>query len=204
MRYWVGGAAIAGMAVVLLAGCESDTSSKGFSNVSITGEEEQTVAGNRCAVRGHATNTGNRRARVRITYEGKNSGNVIATSVGRVRGRAVLELRLREQRRNSQGQPSSGAFVPPVSCAAIDDIDRRISTSRRAEPDPHRPAGRPAAPCGSDSHSATPSLAWPSTRASVGRVTAASPPPLDKARARGSPRSRHRTEPPQPVTEERV
>jgi hypothetical protein len=25
---------------------------------------------------------------------------------------------------NSQGQPSSGAFNPPVSCAAIADIDR--------------------------------------------------------------------------------
>lgn len=37
MRYLVGGAAIAGMAVVLLAGCESDSSSKGFSSVSITG-----------------------------------------------------------------------------------------------------------------------------------------------------------------------
>ena len=52
MRYWVGGAAIAGMAVALLAGCESDSSSKGFSSVTITGEEEQTVSGNLCAVRG--------------------------------------------------------------------------------------------------------------------------------------------------------
>ena len=60
MRYWVGGAAIAGMALALLAGCESDSSSKGFSNVSITGEEEETVAGNRCAVRGHATNPNRR------------------------------------------------------------------------------------------------------------------------------------------------
>ena len=81
MRTWIGGVAMAGLMVLMLGGCESDTSSKGFSSVTITGEEEQTVQGNLCAVRGHATNTGNRRARVRVTYEGKSGGNVIATSV---------------------------------------------------------------------------------------------------------------------------
>ena len=125
MRYLVGGAAIAGMAVVLLAGCESDSSSKGSSSVGITGEEEQTVAGNGCAVRGHATNTGNRRARVRITYEAKNSGNVIATSVAEFEVAPFSNFDFANNVANSQGQPSSGAFVPPVSCAAIDDFDRR-------------------------------------------------------------------------------
>jgi hypothetical protein len=125
MRYWVGGAVIAGMAVVLLAGCEGDTSSKGFSSVTITGEEEQTVAGNRCAVRGHATNTGNRRARVRITYEGRSSGSVIATSVAEFEVAAFSNFDFANNVNNSQGQPSSGAFVPPVSCAAIDNIDRQ-------------------------------------------------------------------------------
>ena len=125
MRYWVGGAAIAGMAVVLLAGCESASSSKGFSSVSITGEEEQTVAGNLCAVRGHATNTGNRRARVRITYDAKNSGNVIATSVAEFEVAPFSNFDFANNVANSQGQPSSGTFVPPVSCAAIDDISRR-------------------------------------------------------------------------------
>jgi hypothetical protein len=124
MRYLVGGAAIAGMAVVLLAGCESDSSSKGFSSVSITGEEEQTVAGNGCAVRGHATNTGTG-ARVRITYEAKSSGNVIATSVAEFEVAAFSNFDFANNVANSQGQPSSGAFVPPVSCAAIDDFDRR-------------------------------------------------------------------------------
>jgi hypothetical protein len=125
MRYWLGGAAIAGMAVVLLAGCESDSSTKGFSSVSITGEEEQTVAGNLCAVRGHATNTGNRRARVRITYDAKNSGNVIATSVAEFEVAPFSNFDFANNVANSQGQPSSDTFVPPVSCAAIDDISRR-------------------------------------------------------------------------------
>jgi hypothetical protein len=123
MRYWVSGAAIAGMALVCLAGCEGDSSSKGFSSVSITGEEEQTVAGNGCAVRGHAnTGTG---ARVRITYEAKSSGNVIATSVAEFEVAAFSNFDFANNVANSQGQPSSGAFVPPVSCAAIDDFDRR-------------------------------------------------------------------------------
>ena len=98
MRYLVGGAAIAGMAVVLLAGCESDSSSKGFSSVS---------------------------ARVRITYEAKNSGNVIATSVAEFEVAAFSNFDFANNVANSQGQPSSGAFIPPVSCAAIDDFDRR-------------------------------------------------------------------------------
>ena len=125
MRYWVGGAAVAGVAVLLLAGCEGDTSSKGFSNVSITGEEEQTLSGNRCAVRGHATNAGNRRARVRITYEAKNSGNVIATSTAEFEVAPFSNFDFGNSVANSQGQPSSSAFFPPVSCAAIDDIDRK-------------------------------------------------------------------------------
>jgi hypothetical protein len=125
MRYRVGGPAIAGTVAALLAGCEGDTSSKGFSNVSITGEEEQTVAGNLCAVRGHATNTGNRSARVRITYEARNSGNVIATSVAEFEVAPFSNFDFANNVNNSQGQPSSGTFVPPVSCAAIDDFDRR-------------------------------------------------------------------------------
>ena len=125
MRYWVGGAAVAGMAVLLLAGCEGDTSSKGFSNVTITGEEEQTLSGNRCAVRGHATNAGNRRARVRITYEGKNSGNVIATSTAEFEVAPFSNFDFSNTVANSQGQPSSSPFFPPVSCAAIDNVDRK-------------------------------------------------------------------------------
>jgi hypothetical protein len=37
--------------------------------VTITGEEEEVVPGNRCTVEGHATNAGNRHAQVRTTDE---------------------------------------------------------------------------------------------------------------------------------------
>jgi hypothetical protein len=124
MRHWLGGAAMAGLAVILLAGCEGDSSPSGLSNVAITGEEEQVVPGNRCAVKGHATNSGNRRAHVRITYEAKNSGNVIATSVAEFDVAGFSNFDFGNSVANSQGLPSSSAFVPPVSCAAIDDIDR--------------------------------------------------------------------------------
>jgi hypothetical protein len=124
MRHWLSGAAMAGLAALLLAGCEGDSSSKGFSSVTITGEEEQVVSGNRCAVKGHATNTGNRRAQVRITYEAKNSGNAIATSTAEFEVAPFSNFDFGNSVQNSQGQPSSTAFVPPVSCGAIDDIDR--------------------------------------------------------------------------------
>jgi hypothetical protein len=124
-RHWLGGAAMAGLTVWLLAGCEGDTSSRGFSSVTITGEAEETVPGNRCAVKGHATKTGNRRATVRITYEAKNSGNVIATSTAEFEVAPFSNFDFANSVQNSQGQPSSSAFVPPVSCAAIDDIDRK-------------------------------------------------------------------------------
>ena len=124
MRHWLGGAAMAGLATLLLTGCESDSSDGGFSSVTITREEEEAVPGNRCAVKGNATNSGNRRARVRITYEAKNSGNVIATSVAEFEVAPFSNFDFRNSVQNSQGQPSSGAFFPPVSCATIDDIDR--------------------------------------------------------------------------------
>jgi hypothetical protein len=125
VRHWLGGAATAGFAVLLLAGCEGDSSSRGVSSVTITGEEEEIVAGNRCAVKGRATNTGNRRAHVRITYEAKNSGSVIAMSVAEFDVAGFSNFDFGASVANSQGLPSSSAFVPPVSCAAIDDIDRK-------------------------------------------------------------------------------
>jgi hypothetical protein len=75
-------------------------------------------------VKGHATNTGNRRAQVRITYEAKNSGNAIATSTAEFEVAPFSNFDFGNSVQNSQGQPSSTAFVPPVSCGAIDDIDR--------------------------------------------------------------------------------
>jgi uncharacterized protein with von Willebrand factor type A (vWA) domain len=53
----------------LLAGCGGDTGSSGVTLVSITAEDLETISGNRCAMKGHATNTGNARARVRLRYE---------------------------------------------------------------------------------------------------------------------------------------
>jgi hypothetical protein len=72
MRYAGWGVAAPGLAGLLIAGCESDTDSGGLASITITDEDEEVVSGNRCAVSGNATNAGNSRARVRITYEAKN------------------------------------------------------------------------------------------------------------------------------------
>lgn len=126
MRYWLRGAVALFLGGLLLGGCEGDTNSKGFANVTITGEEEEIVAGNRCAVKGNATNSGNRRARVRITYEAKNGGGtVIATSTAEFEVAPFSNFEFRNSVLNSEGQPSSGVFSGDVSCAAIDDIDRK-------------------------------------------------------------------------------
>jgi hypothetical protein len=114
MRHWLGGAALAGLTALFLVGCEGDSSSKGFSSVTITDEEKTVVPVNRCAIKGHATNTGNRRAHVRITYEGKKSGTVIATSSADFEVAAFSNFNF-----------TSSAFVPPVSCGTIDDVDRK-------------------------------------------------------------------------------
>lgn len=126
MRHWMLGATIAGLGTLLLAGCEGDTSSTGFSSVTITGEDEEVVAGNRCAVEGRATNSGNNRARVRIAYEAKDAqGAVIATSTAEFEVAPFSSFEFRNSVLNSQGQPSSNVFSNDVSCAAIDDIDRK-------------------------------------------------------------------------------
>jgi hypothetical protein len=86
------------MALAFLAGWESDSSSKGFSNVSITGEEEESVAGNRCAVPGPANQP---REPARAGAHHVRAGELRQRDCDvrhRVRGRAILELRLREQR----------------------------------------------------------------------------------------------------------
>jgi hypothetical protein len=125
VHYWLRGAATFSLATLLLAGCEGDTSSTGFAGVTITDEDEQTVAGNRCAVQGHATNAGNDRAHVRISYEAKNSqGTVIATSTAEFEVAPFSNFDFSNSVLNNQGQPSSGVFSNNVSCADIDDIDR--------------------------------------------------------------------------------
>jgi hypothetical protein len=126
VKRWPRGAAVLSLGGLLLAGCEGDTDSSGFAGVTITDEAEEIVAGGRCAVSGNATNAGNSRARVRITYEARSSGGtVIATSTAEFEVAAFSNFEFRHSVLNSQGQPSSEAFIPPVSCAAIDDIDRK-------------------------------------------------------------------------------
>ena len=111
MRHWLGGTATAALAALLLTGCEGDTSSKGFSSVTITGEDEETVPGDRCAVQGHATNAGNRRARVHLVYEAKDAqGTVIGTSTADFEVAPFSTFDFSNSLLNSQGQPSSGVF----------------------------------------------------------------------------------------------
>jgi hypothetical protein len=125
MRCWQRGAATLGLAALLFGGCGGDTSSTGFSSVTITAEKEQQVAGNRCAVQGHATNSGNNRARVQLSYEAKDSnGAVIATSTAEFEVAPFSNFDFSNSVLNSQGQPSSGVFSNNASCAAIDDIHR--------------------------------------------------------------------------------
>jgi hypothetical protein len=126
MRHWLRGVATVALVGSVLAGCDSDTDSSGFSSVTITGEEEQVVTGDRCAVKGNATNAGNSRARVRATFQAKDtSGAVIATSTAEFEVAAFSDFEFSNSTLNSEGQPSSGVFSNNVSCAAIDDIDRQ-------------------------------------------------------------------------------
>ena len=126
MRHRGWGLVAAGLAGLLFAGCEGDTSSRGFVSVTITDEEEESVVGNLCAVKGNATNSGNRRARVRITWEAKNGqGTVIGTSSADFEVAGFSNFQFSFTKGNSQGQPSSGVFSNGLSCAAIADFDRK-------------------------------------------------------------------------------
>jgi hypothetical protein len=124
MRHWMSGAALAGLAALLTVGCNTDSSSNGFSSVTVTGEDRESVPGDRCAVKGHATNTGNRRARVHLAWDAKRAGNTIAMSTADFEVAPFSNFDFGNSVPNSQGQPSSNAFVPPVSCSAIDEIRR--------------------------------------------------------------------------------
>ncbi len=67
------------LATAVLGGCHGGTSSSGVFEVVFT--DERLVTASSCAVRGNATNTGNLRARVELSYEAKNaSGDVIGTA----------------------------------------------------------------------------------------------------------------------------
>ena len=125
MRYWQLGVAALGVASVLLGGCGSDTSSTGFSSVTITGEARETVAGNHCAIKGHATNAGNNRARVRIAYDAKDGqGTVIGTSTAEFEVAPFSKFDFSNTVLNNEGQPSSEVFTNNLSCGSISDFHR--------------------------------------------------------------------------------
>lgn len=126
MRCWQRGVAALGVAsVLLLGGCGSDTSSTGFSSVTITGETRESVAGNHCAIKGHATNAGNNRARVRVAYEAKNAqGTVIGTSTAEFEVAPFSNFDFANTVLNNEGQPSSEVFTNNLSCGSISDFHR--------------------------------------------------------------------------------
>ncbi len=74
---------LAVLTLSVIAGCgnKGGTTSSGAFQVTLTDERLQTAPGNLCAVRGNATNVGNVRARVALTYEALDaSGTVIGTT----------------------------------------------------------------------------------------------------------------------------
>jgi hypothetical protein len=78
--WWARGLGVVLVATVL-AGCGGTTSGSGASEVVITDEHLETVAGTQCAVEAHATNVGNLRINVTVHYEAKNAtGTVIGTT----------------------------------------------------------------------------------------------------------------------------
>jgi hypothetical protein len=105
-----------------LAGCggHGGTTSSGAFEVVITDEDLQAVTGNRCGVEGNATNAGNVRARVELTYEALDAmGAVIGTSTGSFEVAPFSNFRFGPSRLNTTGQPSSGTFDAAISCADI-------------------------------------------------------------------------------------
>jgi len=107
-----------------LANCTGTSSSSGASEVAITGEDTQSV-GNLCAIKGHATNVGNLRVNVSISYEAQNAAGVaIGTSTAFFQIAAFSNFDFGPTQSNDQGQPSSGTFSNNLSCSAIASFRR--------------------------------------------------------------------------------
>ncbi len=118
---------LAGVALLgaVLAGCAGTSSSSGASEVVITDEDLQTVAGNLCAVKGHATNVGNLTINVTIDYEARNAtGGVIGTSRAAFRVAPFSNFDFAFEKLNNAGQPSSSPFSNNLACAGISDFKR--------------------------------------------------------------------------------
>ncbi len=125
MWFWLERGFLVVMAGAVLAGCGGTTSSSGGSEVVITDEDLQTVAGNLCAVKGHATNVGNLRINVTIQYEARNAtGAVIGTATATFQIAPFSNFDFSNATRNNLGQPSSGAFTNGLACGGISAFKR--------------------------------------------------------------------------------
>ena len=118
-----------GLAVVsaasVLVGCSGGTSNSGVRLITITDENLETVGSDLCAVQGNATNSGNVRARVEITYEARNTaGGVIGTSTASFEVAAFSNFAFRHAKLNSEGQPSSSVFTNGLACSGISSFKR--------------------------------------------------------------------------------
>ena len=108
-----------------LASCSGTSSSSGASEVAITGESLESVPGNLCAVKGHATNVGTLRVQVMIGYEARSAtGMVIGTSTASFKIAPFSNFDFSFSTNNDQGQPSSGPFTNGLACSGISSFRR--------------------------------------------------------------------------------
>jgi hypothetical protein len=113
------------LAAGALAGCEGTSSGSGASEVAITDQDLEAVAGNLCAVEGHATNVGNLTVEVTIRYEALNAtGTVIGASTASFRIAPFSNFDFSHAKGNHLGQPSSGTFSNGLACAGISSFKR--------------------------------------------------------------------------------
>jgi len=127
MQDWITSGLLVAL-VSVLAGCGGGTTSSGVFEVAITEEELETLSGNRCAVRGNATNVGNVRARVRLRYEARSAtGVVIGVSTASFQVAPFSNFEFRNSKPNQDGQPSSTVFSNGLACAGISNF-RRVET----------------------------------------------------------------------------
>lgn len=125
MRRWLSCGLFIALAGTVLAGCGGTTSSRGGSEVTLTGESLETVQGNVCAVKGHATNFGNLRVNVTVQYEALSAtGVVIGTSTASFQIAPFSNFDFSNSKTNQLGQPSSSTFTNGLACSGISDFKR--------------------------------------------------------------------------------
>ena len=125
MQAWLDGGLVLGLIGVLAAGCAGTSNSSGASEVTITSEDLQTVSGNLCAVKGHATNVGNLTIDVTIHYEARNAtGAAIGVSTASFQIAPFSDFAFSDAKLNQLGQPSSSPFTNGLACAGISSFKR--------------------------------------------------------------------------------